>query len=68
MLLSRIARPVVVVVFVGWLFSSIAVLPMIEIGLDQELSMPEDSYLQKYFEVSLASKKDVQLLQLAISC
>lgn len=50
MLLSRIARPVVVVVFVGWLFSSIAVLPMIEIGLDQELSMPEDSYLQKYFE------------------
>ncbi|XP_045596555.1 NPC intracellular cholesterol transporter 1 isoform X1 [Procambarus clarkii] len=49
-LLSRIVRPIVMIVFAGWLCSSIAVLPKIEIGLDQELSMPDDSYLQKYFE------------------
>lgn len=51
-LLSKIVRPIVMVVFAGWLCSSIAVLPKIEIGLDKELSMPDDSYLQKYFEVS----------------
>lgn len=49
-LLSRVARPIVMIVFAGWLCSSIAVLPKIMIGLDQELSMPDDSYLQKYFE------------------
>ncbi|XP_071519627.1 NPC intracellular cholesterol transporter 1-like [Panulirus ornatus] len=50
MLLSRIVRPIVMVVFAGWLCSSIAVLPKIDIGLDQEISMPDDSYLQKYFQ------------------
>ncbi|XP_068212553.1 NPC intracellular cholesterol transporter 1-like [Palaemon carinicauda] len=49
-LLSRIGRPLVILVFSGWLFSSIAVLPKIDVGLDQELSMPEDSYMQKYFD------------------
>ncbi|XP_066944874.1 NPC intracellular cholesterol transporter 1-like isoform X2 [Macrobrachium rosenbergii] len=49
-LLSRIGRPLVILVFTGWLFSSIAVLPKIDVGLDQELSMPEDSYMQKYFD------------------
>lgn len=39
------------IVFFGWLCSSIAVVPHIEIGLDQELSMPEDSYVLKYFQV-----------------
>lgn len=38
------------VVFFGWLCSSIAVAPHIEIGLDQELSMPEDSFVLKYFK------------------
>ncbi|KAF5295230.1 hypothetical protein FQR65_LT10514 [Abscondita terminalis] len=48
-LLSKFVRMVVMIVFFGWLCSSIAVLPHIEIGLDQELSMPEDSFVLKYF-------------------
>lgn len=51
-LLSKVVRPIVIVVFAGWLCTSLAVLPKLDIGLDQELSMPDDSYLQKYFEVS----------------
>ena len=46
-------RAVVVVVFFGWLCASIAVAPKIEVGLDQELSVPEDSYVLNYFEVFL---------------
>lgn len=49
-LLSKFVRVVVMIVFFGWLCSSIAVLPHIEIGLDQELSMPEDSFVLKYFQ------------------
>lgn len=37
------------IIFFGWLCSSVAVLPHVEIGLDQELSMPEDSFVYKYF-------------------
>lgn len=40
------------IIFFGWICSSIAVVPHIEIGLDQELSMPEDSFVLKYFKVS----------------
>ncbi|XP_031351327.1 NPC intracellular cholesterol transporter 1 isoform X1 [Photinus pyralis] len=49
-LMSKVVRVIVVIVFFGWLCSSIAVLPHIEVGLDQELSMPEDSYVLKYFQ------------------
>lgn len=49
-LMNKIVRAIVMVVFFGWLCSSIAVAPHIEIGLDQELSMPEDSYVLKYFK------------------
>lgn len=38
------------VVFFGWLCSSIAVAPKIDVGLDQELSMPEDSFVLRYFQ------------------
>jgi Niemann-Pick C1 protein len=48
-LMKKIVRVLVMVVFFGWLCSSIAVAPHIEIGLDQELSMPEDSFVLKYF-------------------
>ena len=41
-----------VIIFFGWLCSSLAVIPKIEIGLDQEVSMPEDSFVLKYFKVS----------------
>ena len=50
-LLSKPVRVAVVVVFFGWLCASIAVAPRIDIGLDQELSMPEDSYMLDYFSV-----------------
>lgn len=42
-------RPIVMVLFVGWFCTSAALAPRIEIGLDQKLSMPKDSYLLKYF-------------------
>ncbi|KAJ8965133.1 hypothetical protein NQ314_004358 [Rhamnusium bicolor] len=50
LLMNKVVRCVVMVVFFGWLCSSIAVVPHIEIGLDQELSMPEDSFVLKYFK------------------
>ncbi|XP_077267698.1 Niemann-Pick type C-1a isoform X2 [Temnothorax americanus] len=50
LLLQKWVRAIVMVVFFGWLCSSIAVIPHIEIGLDQELSMPEDSFVLKYFQ------------------
>lgn len=49
-LMQRTVRIIVMVVFFGWLCSSIAVSPHIEVGLDQELSMPEESYVLKYFQ------------------
>lgn len=42
-------RPLVVAVFVGMLSFSIAVVNKVEIGLDQKLSMPDDSYVLDYF-------------------
>ncbi|XP_053981855.1 NPC intracellular cholesterol transporter 1 isoform X2 [Hylaeus volcanicus] len=50
LLMKKWSRAIVMVVFFGWLCSSIAVVPHIEIGLDQELSMPEDSFVLKYFK------------------
>lgn len=49
-LMKKIVRISVMVVFFGWLCSSIAVAPHIDIGLDQELSMPKDSFVLKYFQ------------------
>ncbi|XP_071451302.1 NPC intracellular cholesterol transporter 1 isoform X2 [Hetaerina americana] len=50
LLMKRWVRAGVMVAFFGWLCASLAVLPKIEVGLDQELSMPEDSYVLKYFK------------------
>jgi len=49
--MKKKVRAGVFVIFYAWLCSSLAVLPHIEVGLDQELSMPEDSYVLKYFQV-----------------
>ncbi|CAG7836043.1 unnamed protein product [Allacma fusca] len=49
-LLKFPVRVAVLIVFWGWLCSSIAVLPNVDVGLDQQLSMPEDSYVLKYFQ------------------
>ena len=48
-LLKKWMRPAVMVVFFGWLCFSLAVVNKIEVGLDQEVSMPDDSYMLKYF-------------------
>ena len=52
-LLSKPIRICVIVAFFGWLCLSISVAPKIEIGLNQQLLMPEDSYMFKYFEVNI---------------
>ncbi|XP_013884708.1 NPC intracellular cholesterol transporter 1 [Austrofundulus limnaeus] len=43
-------RPIIVAVFVGMLSFSIAVMNKVDIGLDQKLSMPDDSYVLDYFK------------------
>ncbi|XP_071233775.1 NPC intracellular cholesterol transporter 1-like [Salvelinus alpinus] len=49
-ILKEWVRPIVVAVFVGMLSFSIAVTNKVEIGLDQKLSMPDDSYVLDYFK------------------
>ncbi|XP_023216174.1 Niemann-Pick C1 protein-like isoform X1 [Centruroides sculpturatus] len=49
-LMNDAVRISVLVVFLGWLCSSIAVVSKLDIGLDQKLSVPEDSYVYHYFE------------------
>lgn len=43
-------RAVVVVFFTFWLCASVALVPHMEIGLEEELSMPDDSHVLKYFQ------------------
>ncbi|KAK7826859.1 hypothetical protein U0070_026455 [Myodes glareolus] len=50
LLLKDWLRPIVIAVFVGVLSFSIAVVNKVEIGLDQSLSMPNDSYVIDYFK------------------
>jgi Niemann-Pick C1 protein len=49
-LMKKPVRVSVMVIFFGWLCTSIAVAPRIDIGLNQELSMPHDSFVLKYFK------------------
>lgn len=48
-LLTQWLRPIIIVIFVGYFLASIAMTCHLEIGLDQALSMPEDSYVLDYF-------------------
>lgn len=48
--MQKMVRVIVMIVFFGWFCSSIAVAPHIDVGLDQELSMPEDSFVLRYFQ------------------
>lgn len=50
-LMKEPVRLTVVLVFVGWACFSFAALGNTKIGLDQEISMPLDSYLQGYFHM-----------------
>jgi Niemann-Pick C1 protein len=47
-----LVRALVVLLFFLWLCASICLFPLVDVGLDQELSMPEDSYVLTYFQVS----------------
>ncbi|KAK3087273.1 hypothetical protein FSP39_003937, partial [Pinctada imbricata] len=49
-LLKDWIRPIVMLVFVFWFCLSGALVHKIEIGLDQKLSMPDDSYVLDYFK------------------
>ncbi|XP_071038011.1 NPC intracellular cholesterol transporter 1 isoform X2 [Parasteatoda tepidariorum] len=49
-LMKNSVRYFVMTSFIAWLCCSAAVLDKIEIGFDQKLSVPEDSYMLKYFE------------------
>ncbi|XP_054719503.1 NPC intracellular cholesterol transporter 1-like [Uloborus diversus] len=48
-LMKNYARYCVLLVFSFWLCLSISVIDKINVGLDQKLSMPKDSYVLKYF-------------------
>ncbi|XP_033726498.1 NPC intracellular cholesterol transporter 1-like isoform X1 [Pecten maximus] len=48
-LLKEWVRPIVVVIFTGWMAVSFAFIHKIDVGLDQKLSMPDDSYVLDYF-------------------
>ena len=52
LLMKTPVRCGVLLAFVGLFCTSIAVAPYIEVGLDQEISLPDDSYLIDYFHVS----------------
>lgn len=48
-LMKPIVRIISIVVFVVWLCVSLVVIRHIDVGLDQTMSVPEDSYMQDYF-------------------
>lgn len=50
LLLSKPVQLIVVVLMIVWTSFSIVVTPQIELGFDQDLSMPKDSYVAKYFQ------------------
>lgn len=47
--LNGVFRVVLVVLFLGFLCFSIAMSPEVDVGLDQRVALPRDSYLQDYF-------------------
>ncbi|XP_023224398.1 Niemann-Pick C1 protein-like [Centruroides sculpturatus] len=50
LLMRTEVKVLVLISFLAWLCSSLAVIDKLDIGFDQELSMPEDSYMLRYFE------------------
>ncbi|KHJ43473.1 putative niemann-Pick C1 protein [Trichuris suis] len=48
-LLWKPVRVIVLLVFCVWCCSSLAVVNKLDLGLDEKLSMPQDSYMQDYF-------------------
>lgn len=50
-ILSKRMRPIILITFIVITSLSIMVIPSIEPGLDQQLSMAKDSHIVKYFQV-----------------
>lgn len=50
----RIYKSIILLVFTCITCASIYLIPSIEIGLDQQLSMSKSSYVYKYFQVSVS--------------
>nr|XP_040583729.1 NPC intracellular cholesterol transporter 1-like [Lepeophtheirus salmonis] len=48
-LMKKWVRPLVCLVFFGWLCTSVAFIPGLVVGLDQKISFPDNSYVLKYF-------------------
>ncbi|CAF1037718.1 unnamed protein product [Rotaria sordida] len=42
-------RPLIIFIFFTWLAISIALIPYVKIGLEQNITMPKDSYMIEYF-------------------
>lgn len=55
LLLNSISRPLIIIAFLFSASYSLAQLPNIHLGLEQKLSMPEDSYLIDFFETMAES-------------
>ncbi|KAF2139411.1 uncharacterized protein K452DRAFT_289969 [Aplosporella prunicola CBS 121167] len=49
-LLGNKAKAAIITVFLGFLTAGLALLPTIELGLDQRIAIPSDSYLIAYFD------------------
>ncbi|KAM8715427.1 hypothetical protein ACLKA7_002475 [Drosophila subpalustris] len=50
LLMKKVVRAFVMIIFFAWFCASIALVPKIDIGLDQELAMPEDSFVLHYIK------------------
>ena len=48
-IMNDYVRPLVIFIFVTWLAASIALIPYVKIGLEQNITMPKDSYMIDYF-------------------
>ena len=42
-------RPLIIFIFFSWLAISIALIPYVKIGLEQNITMPKDSYMIEFF-------------------
>ena len=48
-IMNDYVRPLVIFIFVTWLAVSIALIPYVKIGLEQNITMAKDSYMIEYF-------------------
>ena len=49
-IVNKKVRPLIVIIFMAFFFTSLSFVPRVRTGLDQKLSMPRDSYVLDYFE------------------